>query len=464
MSAPILWIFVPLALGVFLLFFRHERVLTILGGSIAVILSLLALFVPIDTPLLSGIFSFKLGGSLSILGRSFLLETADGPLLAILYGLAAMWFFGAETLGVARRMIPIGLAILALLVAATAVTPFLYAAVFLEIAVLLSVPMLLPANRRPGRGILRYLILQTLAVPLILFAGWLVTGVENSPGDVLMTVQSTAMLALGFAFLLSIFPLYAWIPMLMEEASPYVMGFLLWVLPQTTALFAMGFLDRYPFLRLSEDLMTALRIAGLLTVVSAGAWAAFQRHLGRLMGYAAIAETGFLLTAIGLGTTGGIQLVFLQIIPRGLGLALWAMSLSVIQSHAGPPRFSNVKGMARILPFATAGVILANLSAAGFPLLAGFPVRIGLLESLARQSLGETIWLSLGVLGLMAGAFRTVMVATYSEASVLEMRETRLQVILIGAAILALIVLGLMPQASGFLLDNLPALFGNLGQ
>jgi formate hydrogenlyase subunit 3/multisubunit Na+/H+ antiporter MnhD subunit len=393
------------------------------------------------------------------------LETADGPLLAIIYGLAALWFFGAETVGLARRLIPMGMAILSLLVAALAVRPFLFAAVFIEIAVLLSVPMLLPPSQRPGRGILRYIIFQTLAVPFILFAGWLLSGVETSPGDVALTLQSTAMLAMGFAFLLSVFPLYTWIPMLMEEAPPYLVGFLLWLLPQTTALFAMGFLDRYPFLRLSTELMNTLRTAGLLMVVSAGLWAAFQRHLGRLMGYAAVAETGFLLIALGLGTAGGIQLIFLQIIPRGLGLAVWAMSLSVIQSHADPPRFANIRGVARILPLATAGVVLANLSTGGFPLLAGFPVRIALLESLARQSLGLTIWLSIGLLGLMIGAVRTLAVATLSEAETgWESRETRTQFVLIALGILALIALGFFPQASQFLLKNLPALFENLGQ
>ena len=212
-----------------------------------------------------------------------------------------------------------GLTILSLLVAATAVRPFLFAAVFIEIAVLISVPMLLPPNQKPGRGILRYVIYQTLAIPFILFAGWLLAGLETSPGDVEMTTQATAMLALGFAFLLAIFPLYTWIPMLIEEASPYLVGFLLWLLPQTTALFAMGFLDQYPFLRLSPDLLNTLRGAGLLMIVSAGIFAAFQRHIGRLMGYAAIAETGFLLVALSLGTASGIQLVFLQIIPRGSG-------------------------------------------------------------------------------------------------------------------------------------------------
>lgn len=465
MNAPILWIFLPLAFGGFLLLFRHERVLTILGGTSALILSLLAMLVPIDVALGSGVFSFKLAGSINVLGRSFALETADGPLLAILYGLAAMWFFGAESLGLARRLIPIGMAILSLLVAAIAVRPFLFAAVFIEIAVLLAVPMLLPPSQRPGRGILRYLIFQTLAVPFILLAGWLLTGLETSPGDVTLTLQSTAMLALGFAFLLAVFPFYTWIPMLMEEAPPYLVGFLLWLLPQTTALFAMGFLDRYPFLRLSTELMDALRGAGLLMIVSAGVWAAFQRHLGRLMGYAAVAETGFLLIALSLGTAEGIQLVFLQIIPRGLGLAVWALSLSTIQSHTDTPRFSNVQGMARILPIASAGVVFANLSVAGFPLLAGFPVRMSLLESLATQSLGLALWLALGLLGLTVGAVRTLAVTTLSEAEAgWSSRETRTQLVLIALGVLALIVLGFFPQASQFLLKNLPALFENLGQ
>ncbi len=464
MNAPILWIFLPLGLGGFSLLFRRERVLTIIGGTSALILSLFAFLIPIDTALLIGSISFKLAGSLNVLGRSFVLQTADGPLLAIIYGLAALWFFGAEAAGLARRLIPLGLAILSLLVAAIAVRPFLFAAVFIEIAVLLSVPMLLSSRQKPGRGILRYVIFQTLAVPFILLAGWLLAGVETSPGDVELTAQSTAMLAMGFTFLLAIFPLYTWIPMLIEEAPPYLVGFLLWLLPQTTALFAMGFLDRYPFLRLSADLMNLLRAAGLLMVVSAGLWAAFQRHLGRLMGYAAIAETGFLLIALGLGTTTGIQLVFLQIIPRGLGLAVWAMSLSVIQSHANPPLFANAQGVARAVPFATAGAVLANLSVAGFPLLAGFPVRIALLESLARQSLGLTIWLAFGLLGLMIGAVRALGVTVMANAGRWETHETRTQAALVALGILALLVLGLFPQASQFLLENLPALFKNLGQ
>jgi formate hydrogenlyase subunit 3/multisubunit Na+/H+ antiporter MnhD subunit len=464
MSAPFLWILLPFGLGGLSLLIRRERILTIIGGTTTLFLSLLALFLPIDTALLIGSVSFKLEGSLSVLGRSFVLSPADGPLLAILYGLAALWFIGAESVGLARRLIPMGMAILSLLVASLAVQPFLFAALLIEIAILLAIPMLLPLNQKPGGGILRFVIYQTLAVPFILFAGWLLAGVETSPGDIELTAQSTAMLAMGFAFLLAVFPLYTWMPMLMEESPPYLAGFLLWLLPQTIILFAMNFLDRYTFLRTSPELTGALRLAGIIMVVSAGLWAAFQRHLGRLLGYAVIAETGFLLIALGLGTTNGIQIIFLQIIPRGLGLVLWALSLTILQSHADPPRFSRVQGAARALPFAVAGLVLANLSSAGLPLLAGFPVRLALLEGLARQSTGLIFWLAIGLLGLMTGAVRTLAVSVMAPVETpWEMRESWAQAALVGLGILALILLGLFPQASQFLVENLPAMFERLG-
>ena len=90
MSAPFLWIILPLGMGGFLLLIRNERMLTIIGGALTLFLSLLAFIVPINTALLIGPFSLKLEGTLLVLGRSFVLTPSDGPLLAILYGLAAM--------------------------------------------------------------------------------------------------------------------------------------------------------------------------------------------------------------------------------------------------------------------------------------------------------------------------------------------------------------------------------------
>ncbi len=259
--------------------------------------------------------------------------------------------------------------------------PFLYAALLIELAVLVAVPLLSPADQIPSRGVIRFLIYQTLGMPFILVAGWLSAGVEASPGDLALTIQSTTMLGLGFAFLFAVFPLYNWIPLLMEEGSPYIIGFLLWLLPTITSILVMNFLDRYEWLRTSAQVMAALRVAGLLMVVSGGIWTAFQRHLGRMMAFAVVAETGFILLALSIDPTMGLPIVFLLLIPRGLGLAVWALSLSVLDSETELLRFLLLfREWLVCIRLATAGLILSALSTAGFPLLAGFPTASRIME------------------------------------------------------------------------------------
>jgi len=465
MNAPLIWIILPAALAVPALLIDNQRILSILGGSLAVLLALAAFVVPIDQAFQIGNLSLKIAPDVEFLGRRLILNPADGSLLTIFYGLVAMWFFGGEVTDTARRLVPLGFMVTALLVASIAVEPFLYAAILIEIAVLLAIPLLLPPNQAPGPGVMRFLIYQTLGMPFILFAGWLLAGVEASPGDLTLAVQSATILGLGFAFLLALFPLYTWLPMLAEEASPYVLGFLFWVLPTTTIIFGMGFLDRYAWLRTSEQLSQIMTVGGLLMVVTGGLWSAFQRHLGRQMAYAVIAETGFNLLAFSLTPERAAETIFLLIIPRSLALLVWAMSLTQMREHIQPMRFSAVQGLARSYPITAAGLVLAHFSVAGLPLLAGFPVRLALWEGLASQSLIVAFWFLVGILGLLTGATRTLAVLVMAPEEISwEVKESWSSGILIGLGVIGLFVLGIFPQIFRFVLVNLPAMFEHLGQ
>ncbi|MBT7774696.1 MAG: hypothetical protein HN736_08290, partial [Anaerolineae bacterium] len=250
MSAPLIWIGFPLILAILLWIPRRANITALLGGLSSLFLAALAWFLPVDTAIrLNETLSFKLSASLQILGREILITSVDQPLFALLYGIASLWFFGSSAAGIARRLVPLGMGMVALLVASLSVQPFLYAALIIQATILIAVPLLSPPDQKPGRGIIRFLIYQTLAMPFILFSGWLLAGVESSPGDIELLTQAATLLALGFAFLLAIFPFYTWIPLLMEEVSPYAVGFVLWLLPSVTLLFALGFLDRYAWLR-----------------------------------------------------------------------------------------------------------------------------------------------------------------------------------------------------------------------
>jgi len=465
MNAPTIWIVAPIAFAVLLLFITNQRALSILGGGFAIALAAIAQFVPIEQALRIGTASLKIDSSLIVLGRVLLIPAAEGPLLALIYGAAALWFFGAEASKTATRIVPFGLMITALMVASIAVEPFLYAALFIEMAILIAVPLLTSIYSPPGRGVVRFLIYQTLAMPFILLAGWLLAGVEASPGDLALAAQSTAMLGMGFAFLLAIFPLYNWVPLLMEETSPFIVGFLLWILPTITIIFGAGFLDRYSWLRSSPQIVIALRSAGLLMVVTGGLWAAFQRHLGRIMAYGSIAETGFSLIALSLDPKLGIPILFLLIPARALGLAVWSLSLSVIKENVETMRFAAAQGMLRITPLAGAGMVIAALSTSAFPLLAGFPARLALWESLARVSISGAIWMGIGIIGLLTSVFRSLAVISMAEEyTTWELRESPTQVFMIGVGVIGLFILGLFPQTVQYFLSNLPAMFEHLGR
>jgi NADH-quinone oxidoreductase subunit N len=465
MNAPTIWIILPIIIALALSLITNQRVLSLTGGFLAVILALTAEFAPIEQAMKIGAFSLKIDSSLSVLGRVLQIKPEEGPLLALIYGAAALWFFGAEASKSALRIVPFGLIVTALMVASIAVEPFLYAALFIEMAVLLCVPMVVSIYKHPGKGIIRFLIYQTLAMPFILLSGWLLAGVEASPGNLALAAQSAAILGLGFAFLLAIFPLYNWVPMLLEEAPPFVVGFLLWVIPTITLIFGAGFIDRYSWLRASPQLATALQLTGLLMLVTGGLWAAFQTHIGRIMAYGAIAETGFSLLTLSLDLKLGIPILFLLFPARALGLAVWSLSLTILKERAKSMQFSDVRGMLRHSPFASIGLILATLSTSGFPLLAGFPARLALWDGLARVSLSVAFWMGIGIIGLLIASFRTMAVLSMAdEYTGWEVGEDWLQGIMLGLGMTGLLILGLFPQSIQYFLAGLPAMFEHLGR
>jgi NADH-quinone oxidoreductase subunit N len=464
MNAPMLWIILPLVLSGLLIIPGEQKYSKLVICLFTFFLVLAAWILPIDSALTLGGWTFKLAPSLDILGRSLILTSADRAFLALIYGSALFWFIPASFLKGTGRLIPLGLAITALLVAALAVTPFLYAALLIELAVLLSIPLLSSHGKKPGKGLIRFIIFQTLAVPFILFSGWLLAGIEANPGDLSLVKQAAILLGLGFALLLAIFPFYTWIPQLAEDAPLYNVGFIFWILPTATLFFGLGFIDRYTWLRDAPTLEAILTTVGTLMVVTGGFLAAFQRQLGRILGYAVVVETGFSLLAFSMTSRLGLNAFYMLLVPRTLGLGVWSFALAILKEQAPGLTLSEVKGLGRVWPYTVSGLILASLGLAGMPLLAGFPAHQTIWEGLALSSLPLAFWVFLGSLGLFVSAIRMLFAFfTAPEGTYWKISETRSQKILLVIGILALILLGLFPQWILPLWTKLPTLFEHLG-
>ncbi len=448
MSSPLIWVIFPavVALGLYLVR-DHERLVIVAGALTALLLAGLAWQLPIDTPIDIGPWSFKVADTLNVLGRRLVIGSPEGAFLVLFYLLVAFWFIGALGAGSNRLFVPLGLGMAAFLVAALAVEPFLYAALLIEIAVLLSIPILSPPGEPVGKGTLRYLILQTLAMPFILFTGWMLSGLETGPADPALIIRSEILLGFGFAFLLAVFPFYTWIPMLSEQAHPYVAGFIFVMVPTIALMFGLDFLDSYAWLRSSQEVFTVMLLTGTLMVITGGIWAAFQTHLGRMLGYAVIIETGLSLLAMGLGNQTGFDIFAMQFLPRILALGVWALALSVIRQRVGSLQFGAVRGLLFHMPVASVSLLLAAFSLAGLPFLASFPLRQALLEGVAQQNSLLAFWDLMGTLGVLAGGLRALAVFASPAAQESEPEpEGSTQAILLGAGSVALVLIGIFPQ------------------
>lgn len=453
MSAPIIWIMIPAAGGVVLYFLRRwYRLSVALGTGLMLLLAFLAWKMPVNETVTLGPLVLKVRETLNVLGRQFTLLDTDRPFLLIIDLLAAIWFAAAYISRAGRMYVPLGLMIIGLLTAVLAVSPFLYAAMLVELAALASVALFLRPGRPVQRGALRFLIFQTLGMPFLLFTGWLLTGVEASPGELELVNRAALLLIIGFVLWLAIFPFNTWLPMVGEEAHPMSAGFVFLMLPFVVMLFGIGFLDRYAWLRNAPQLPALLQTAGVVMVLTGGVWAAFQRHLGRMLGFAVMVEIGKALLAISL--PDGLSLFFAQLLPRTVALAVWCLALAILGSSPGGASrrdlsFSQVQGLGRRLPLAAASLGLAHFSIAGLPLLAGFPVSFALTQMLSRYNPTIALLTLLGMVGLLAGGLRSI-AALWMGADTdpvrWQMQERRSESFFLAVGGVTILILGLLPQ------------------
>lgn len=464
MSTPFVWIIFPALVSVVLLILqRWERLVAVIGTLTCTILAALAWWLPTKEQFFIGPWVIRLANSLSIFGRHFVLTAEERPMLIVFYLGVAFWFGASVVAGAGRWFIPLGLGMTALLTAAVAVEPFLYAALLIELAVLISIPFLTPPSSQRPSGILRYLTFQTLGMPFILFTGWMLSGIEAEPADSSLVLHASVLIGLGLALLFGVFPFHTWIPMLMKDCQPYVSAFVLILLPGAISFLMLEFLQRFPWLRADEILMI-LRSVGILMVVIAGALTAFEQHLARMLGYAVLIEIGFILIVAGSAnsknTDDVLRSFYAAAFPRGLGFGLWALGLSIFHSRTPRLYMKDVEGLGRVFPLATCGVILGNLSLAGLPLLPGFPIRLAIWENLAELSPQAAYLTLLGCLGLMLAGLRTLaaLVGGASETK-WQMDESTSQRIFLLVGLCAFILAGLMVQWLLPLFANLPQAF-----
>jgi NADH-quinone oxidoreductase subunit N len=221
-KAPLL-IFLMTAMSMFILALTRRRhfLSGLMAGIFSVLIAIFILYIPLDEALSVFGFSIRFDGRWQLLGRSFLLDQNNRAAISYIFIAGGFLITGAWIARPVRMYYSLAMGILGLIAASLLIDPFLFAAIFIELAVIGSALIL--SSRKPGRsrGGLRLLSLYTLAMLAILLVGWMVELTDSGVNLRDLNRGLQLLLGFGFAILISIPPFHAWIPIAAEENHPF---------------------------------------------------------------------------------------------------------------------------------------------------------------------------------------------------------------------------------------------------
>jgi len=448
-SMPLIWIGLPLLIGTALIPFTRYRKISIgIVSVVSLLLAIVALIFPSNLAIEAFGRRYEFNPLLSLLGRLIQVDYSDLTTIALLYVLTFAWNFISLRFKVSQYFAPLSLVTAALWVTMLSVEPFLYAAVIVTIIVLVSVPLISPRGETDQPGLFRYLILQTLAKPLILLSGWMLAGIGSAPSASPLIIRAAVMVLLGFALWLAVFPLHSWLPMISFESHPWVTSMLLGGRQLALLVYLLHFFDQFAWLRNLPNIFPSLQIIGLIMITIGGLSVASTKDFKRLFGYFFLIETGYSLLSIGLVTSGGLDYFALLFVPRFLCYWLWSFSLAELADQAGFTEFSleKLKGLFFNAPFLTVGLFVSVLAMAGAPVFVLFPVKRMVWMLAGSVDSRWLILLAIGTIAMIAFLMNFLRIVLSPINQKINYNESLFAKIVVSGVVLIIVMVGIFPH------------------
>ncbi|MCY7337485.1 MAG: NAD(P)H-quinone oxidoreductase subunit N, partial [Chamaesiphon sp.] len=197
-------------------------------------------------------------------------------------------------------------------------------------------------------------------------------GIANANGSLsLGLVVSLVFVIAGIAFKISAVPFHQWAPDVYEGSPTPVVAFL--SVGSKAAGFALAIrLLVTAFPQVIEQWHFVFTVLAILSMVLGNVVALAQTSMKRMLGYSSIAQAGFVMIGMVIGTeTGYASMVFYLLVYLFMNLGAFACVI-LFTLRTGTDRISDYSGLYQKDPFLTLALSICLLSLGGIPPLAGF--------------------------------------------------------------------------------------------
>lgn len=260
--------------------------------------------------------------------------------------------------------------------------------VFLEISSLATYALIaLGRERQALWAAFQYLIVGTVGATFFLIGiGFLysLTGTLNM-ADLAMrlpAVEERQLVAVAFGFIavgiglkLALFPLHGWLP----NAYTFAPSIATALLAATATKVSLYLLIRVYFDIFGATAAMALLpidtvflVLGISAAIIASLLATRQKNVKRIFAFSSIAQIGYMVVGIGIGSVTGLQASLLHLFNHALMKAALFIALAAVVYRTGSSKLEDFRGLGHTMPWTMAGLLIGALSLIGVPLTVGF--------------------------------------------------------------------------------------------
>ncbi|MEX1141364.1 MAG: NADH-quinone oxidoreductase subunit N [Thermoleophilaceae bacterium] len=278
---------------------------------------------------------------------------------------------------------------------------------------LLSIPLYVLCasalrDRRSLEAGLKYLVIGSVGSATLLYGLALVYGATGSTdldgiaaaigGSVAITdallLTGIALAVVGLAFKASVAPFHQWTPDVYEGAPTPVTSFMA-VATKAAAFAILLRLFDHAFPTVQAEWGPALAALAAFTIIVGNVAAIGQRSLKRILAWSGVAQAGYLLVGVVVGTTLGIQATaFYLAAYLVMNVAAFAVVIARERVSEHGDDLESLRDLARAAPLLAWPMTIAMLALAGFPATAGFIGKFYLIDAAVA---GDYAWLGIAI-------------------------------------------------------------------
>jgi multicomponent Na+:H+ antiporter subunit D len=260
--------------------------------------------------------------------------------------------------------------------------------VFLEVSSLSTYTLIALGKRREALwAAFRYLIMGTIGATFILIGigfMYMMTGTLNMADlaqrlpevkDSHSVFVAYTFVVVGIGLKMAMFPLHFWLPKAYSEAPSIATAFL----AASSTKVAVYLLIRFTYTVFDGQLENAslpladiLIVLGVLAVFSASTTAIFQRNIKTAIAYSSVAQIGYMIIGIGIGSALGLQATLLHLFNHALIKGALFLSLAAMVYRLGSSNIEALNGLGKRMPITSLSFTIGGLSLIGVPLTVGF--------------------------------------------------------------------------------------------